>query len=305
MAFRAAAPVWGLRSGLSSAARATAAARMAAAIASTRVNMLLPPRLPGDGLRAFATYIERDTCLRRTTRHMPLARTAGLQARLHVTAGLGGDDCALDQGVLLRSDDFQIDRAGVAVLVEDAQVADEVDVAAAVGLQLRLSGALLPPLAVADMDVLHARDDGGDRLDRVLACSPDMRRVHVDAESGRADGLDGAQGGGRIEDARADVRLDAERDAIVLGAVRERAQALDGLLERGLVAGLAARAAVDDGNAGLGGSLEGELHLRRVLRGLLHGEELEAGRAREPLDLGRCLAPAVEDQVLAHAVDGG
>ena len=82
------------------------------------------------------------------------------------------------------------------------------------------------------------------------------------------------------------------------------AQSVDRLLQAVLVAGLAAGAAVDDRDADLRRGLEGLLHLGRVLRRLLHRQQLQAVRLRQALDLRRELLPAVQHQVLAHAVDG-
>ena len=59
---------------------------------------------------------------------------------------------------------------------------------------------------------------------------------------------------------------------MVLGAVGEFAEGVDDGLVSGLVVGFSARAAVDDGDLEFGGGLEGLLHLRGILRGLLHRE---------------------------------
>jgi len=48
----------------------------------------------------------------------PLPCAAGLQAGLHVAAGLGGDDAALLDGVVPGADDLQVQRPAVAVLVQ-------------------------------------------------------------------------------------------------------------------------------------------------------------------------------------------
>ncbi len=102
------------------------------------------------------------------------AGAAGLQTGLHVPARLGGDDATLLQAVLLGPDHLQVERTGVAVFVEDADVADQVDVPAAVRLHLGLARPLLASLAVANMDMLDARDHGGNGLDRVLPGAVDM-----------------------------------------------------------------------------------------------------------------------------------
>src|SRR5262249_47050990 len=105
-----------------------------------------------------------------------------LQARLHMPPRLRGDHAALLHAVALRPDDLQVQRARVPCLVQDADVADQVDVSPAVGLVLRLAGALLPALAVPDVDVLHAGDHLRDRFHRVLPGAPDVRGIHVDPE---------------------------------------------------------------------------------------------------------------------------
>src|SRR5206468_3051718 len=88
-----------------------------------------------------------------------LPRAAGLQARLHVATRLGCDYGALGDAVLLRPDDLQIDRPRIPVLVQDADIADEIDIAAPVGLHLRLARALLASLAVPNVHVPDPGDD--------------------------------------------------------------------------------------------------------------------------------------------------
>src|SRR4051812_4345522 len=82
--------------------------------------------------------------------HFLLPGAAGLQARLHVAAGLGGDDAALLDAVGFGADDLQVHGAGVARLVQDPDVADQVDIAAAVRLVFRLARVLLAAFAVPD-----------------------------------------------------------------------------------------------------------------------------------------------------------
>jgi len=161
-----------------------------------------------------------------------------------------------------------------------------------------------PAAAVADVDVLDALDDRGDGLDRILARAVDVARVHIQAEGGGGDRVERAQGRGRVVDGRADMRLDAQDDAVVLGALGEAPEGIDALVKGRLVVALAAGAAVDDGDADLDRGLHGCLHDCRVLVRLLHGQELETRVCGEAADRGRALLPAVDHQMLAHAADG-
>src|SRR5690606_2947367 len=188
-------------------------------------------------------------------------RATRLQARLHVPARLGGDDTALLDGILFGADNLQVERAGIAVLVQDADIADQVDVATAVGLILRLARALLATLAVTNMHVLDTADDRGNGLNRILAGAIDVRWVHVHAKGRRRDGIHHAQRRRRVVDGLPHMRLDTERDAVAFGHVGQRAQLVDGLHQARLVVGLTARAAVDDGHAQLGCGLHGLRHL--------------------------------------------
>src|SRR5690606_48449 len=96
-----------------------------------------------------------------------LPSPACLQTRLHMPARLSRDgDAAVDR-IVLRADDLQVHRSVVAVLMQNADIAEQVDVAPAVGLILRLARALLAALTVTDMDVPHAADHRADRLDRI------------------------------------------------------------------------------------------------------------------------------------------
>ena len=54
------------------------------------------------------------------------------------------------------TDHFQVQRTGVAVFVQNADVTDEVDVAAPVGLIFGRARTLLATLAVTDMHVFDA-----------------------------------------------------------------------------------------------------------------------------------------------------
>ena len=75
------------------------------------------------------------------------------------------------KAIVFGADDLQIHGAGVAMFVQHTQVADQIDVATAVCLHLRLSGVLLAAFAVADVYVLDTGDDRRDRIDRIsLAC---------------------------------------------------------------------------------------------------------------------------------------
>src|SRR5688572_15228141 len=79
-------------------------------------------------------------------------RPARLQTRLHVPARLRRDGDAVRHVVTLRPDHLQVNRTLVAAFVQHPDVPEQVDVAAAVRLELRRAGVLLSALAVADVD---------------------------------------------------------------------------------------------------------------------------------------------------------
>src|SRR5579871_3713878 len=118
-----------------------------------------------------------------------LSVSTSLKARLHVTARFRSNDAALFQAIVLRSDDFQIHRSGIASRMQCADITDKVDVSPPVGLILRFARPLLPPLAIPDMHMLDPRDHGLDRHYRILVGPPDVRGIHVDTESRRRYGL--------------------------------------------------------------------------------------------------------------------
>ena len=68
-----------------------------------------------------------------------------------------------------------------------------------------------------------------------------------------------------------------------------------------LVAGLAARPAVDDGDAALDRGLHGRFHDRRIAPGLLHGQQFQIVDLGQPHDLGHDGLPVVQHQMFAHA----
>src|SRR5689334_21299955 len=115
-------------------------------------------------------------------------------------ARFGGDGNAAWEVVLLGADDLEIERAGVAALVKNPDIPEQVDVAAAVGLQLGWSGILLAAFAVADVDVADALDHGADGLDRVLAGAPDVTGVHVKTDVGVVERVEDFKRGRRIVD---------------------------------------------------------------------------------------------------------
>jgi hypothetical protein len=111
---------------------------------------------------------------------------AGLEACLHVPAGFRGNRTAfLEAAVLFPCpDDFQVDGSGVAGFVQDAKVAEKVDVPAPVGLVAGRAGALLAALAVPDMDVPDTVGDAAQCFHRVLARPVYMAGVHIETEGG-------------------------------------------------------------------------------------------------------------------------
>ena len=118
-------------------------------------------------------------------------------------------------------------------------------------------------------------------------------------------GLQKPQGGGGVPDGGAHVGLAAEGDAVLAGHFGQFAQAVNGLLEGGLVVHGAAGAAVDDRDADGVGGLEGGFHDGRVLAGLFHGLNGQLVFCRQGLDGLDQLFPSGDDEMLAHAVDGG
>ena len=74
---------------------------------------------------------------------------------MNVAAGFGRNDTALLQGILLRPDHFQVERSIVTVLVQHPDIADQVDVPAAIRLILRLPWSFLPSLAVTNVHMFH------------------------------------------------------------------------------------------------------------------------------------------------------
>ena len=101
-----------------------------------------------------------------------------------MAARFGGDGAALVEGIGACADDLEIQGAGVPVLVQDADIADQVDLTPSVGLQFWFAGSLLAAQAVADMDVAHVVDHRCDRFDRVFVGAVDVGGVHVYPESG-------------------------------------------------------------------------------------------------------------------------
>ena len=93
------------------------------------------------------------------------------------------------QFVVFSTNDFEIDRSSVPILMEDAYVSDKIDIASAVGLKLRFSRPLFSAFAVANMNVFDAMDDGGDGFYGILIGSVNVTGVHVEPESGRIDGI--------------------------------------------------------------------------------------------------------------------
>ena len=102
-----------------------------------------------------------------------------------------------------------------------------------------------------------------------------------------------------------DVRFDAQGDAVALRHISQCAERLDRLLQTLLVIRGAARAAVDDRNADFNSRLEGRFHGCLILRRLLHRQQFEVVLCRQPTDLRRQFLPAIEDEMFAHAVNGG
>ena len=98
-------------------------------------------------------------------------------------------------------------RAGIAVLVQDADIADQVDIAAPVGLIFRRSRSLLHALAITDMHMPDTVDHCRNRLDWILARAVNMRRIHVQGEVGRGDVIQNLEAGRRIVDIIVDMRL--------------------------------------------------------------------------------------------------
>ena len=146
-------------------------------------------------------------------------------------------------------------------------------------------------------------DHRGNRLDRVLAGAMNVAGIHVEAERGQVDGRERAQRGGRVVDTMADVCLDAQRHAVGAGLFGEPPQRVDGGLETLFITGLAARSAIDDRTFDCRRGLEGGGHLLRLTRRLLHGEDRQLVGPGQFLDLRHQLLPALEHEVLAHAVD--
>ena len=191
------------------------------------------------------------------------------------------------------------------MFVQNANVAQQIDVAAPVGLVFRIAGSFLTAPAIPDVNVPDPLDYGRDGFDGILVRAVDMAGVHVDAESRAGDGLHDPQGGGRVVHGVAHMGLDAEDYAVVLRPVRQASQCLDGLLQALLVVGFAARAAVDDGHANLGGGLHGLLHHGRILTRLLHrqqGQFIGPGQVADVLGL---VLPSIQVQVVGHRGNGG
>ncbi len=95
--------------------------------------------------------------------------------------------------------------------------------------------------------------------------------------------------------------LDAERDAIFFGHLHQAAQFVDGLDQTGLVAGCAARPAVDDGDAAGDRGLHGRFHHGRIAPGLFDGQQFQIVGLGQPLDLRHDGLPVVQHQMFAHA----
>ena len=119
------------------------------------------------------------------------------------------------------------------------------------------------------------------------------------------DGSQGAQGRRRIINRRADMGFDAQGHAVMRRAISQFAERFDGLLERGVIVALAARAAVDEWTANRDCRLECRFHRRRILGGLLHRQNRQVVFAGQFLDGWRAFLPAFQDQMLAHAANGG
>ena len=104
-----------------------------------------------------------------------------------MSAGFRADDATLFQAVSLCScaDDFEVDGSVVTVFVQDADITDEVNVAATIGLVCRVTGTAFSAFAVADVDVFDARDNGCDGFYWIFVCAVNVRGVHVNAKGGR------------------------------------------------------------------------------------------------------------------------
>jgi len=188
-----------------------------------------------------------------------------------------GNDAALLQRIVLGlcADHLEVQRAGVTVLVQDADVAEQIDIAPPVGLVVWRTGIALPAFAVANVHVLDPRDHRGDRLNRVLTRTVDVGRIHIDPKGGRGDLLHRPERGRGVIDARPNVGFDAQRHAILFGHRRQTAQRVDHLRPQRLVIRLAARPTVHDRDAQLDRRLERLFHSLRVLARLLHRQELQ------------------------------
>ena len=76
-----------------------------------------------------------------------------------MSAGFRTDDATLFQAVSLcfGADDFEVDGSVITVFVQDADITNEVDVAAAIGLVFGVAWSALASFAVAYVDVFDAR----------------------------------------------------------------------------------------------------------------------------------------------------
>ncbi len=73
-----------------------------------------------------------------------------------MAARFGGDGAALFQAAFFGSDDFEVERACVAIVMKNADITHQVDVAPAIGLILRITRAVLAAFAVANVYVFDA-----------------------------------------------------------------------------------------------------------------------------------------------------
>ena len=114
---------------------------------------------------------------------VPSAGSASLQTGLHVALGLGRDHAALGHAVRLGANHLQVQGTVVAVFVQNANVAQQIDVAAPVGLVFRIAGSFLTAPAIPDVDVLDPLDYGRDGFDGILVRAVDVAKAGLEMAS--------------------------------------------------------------------------------------------------------------------------
>ena len=148
------------------------------------------------------------------------------------------------------------------------------------------------------------RDNRFNRFHRVLARPMHMGRIHIQAEIRRLDSVQDLEAGRGIVDILSHMRLDTKGHAIFLRFVNQNAQFIQDLLISGFIVRFAAGSTIDDGNTNLDRRLKSLLHQIGIAGRLFYRQQFELINFRQSFDLRRNLSPAIQNQMLAHAVYG-